>query len=78
MGIEHRDLTNMFIQEAIRLFDEKEPQTKLLVQRVSRRFMVTSKKIQRGDIQKLNAHLFGNKIKTGSLLLEKIKNRNRD
>ena len=53
MGIEHRDLTNMFIQEAIRLFDEKEPQTKLLVQRVSRRFMVTSKKIQRGDIQKL-------------------------
>ena len=78
MGVEYRDAVNTFISEALRLYDDKEAQLKLMVQRVSRHYMVTSKRIQFSDVQKLNARLFGDQLKTGILLLEQGKNKKKN
>ena len=77
MGIEHRDAVSSFISEALRLFDDKESQTKLMVQRVSRHYMVTSKKIQFREIQQMNSKLFSDQLKPTHLLIEKDKNKNK-
>lgn len=77
MGIEHRDVVDNFISEATRLYNDKEAQTKLMIQRVSRHYMVTSKRIQFGDIKKLNSKLFSDRLKTSSLLIEQSKNKNK-
>lgn len=77
MGIEYRDAVAPFISEALRLFDDKEAQTKLMIQRVSRHYMVTSKRIQFGEIQQLNSKLFSDQLKPAHLLIEQGKNKNK-
>lgn len=77
MGIEHRDAVAPFISESLRLFEDKEAQTKLMVQRVSRHYMVNSKKIQFGEIQQLNSKLFSDQLKPAHLLIEQDKNKNK-
>lgn len=77
MGIEYRDAVAPFISEALRLFDDKEAQTKLMIQRVSRHFMVTSKRIQFGEIQQLNSRMFSDQLKPAHLLIEQSKNKNK-
>lgn len=75
MGIEYRDDVTRFISEAFRLFDDKEAQTKLMVKRVSRYYMVTSKRIQFDEVQKMNSKLFGNQLRSSRLLIEQGKNK---
>lgn len=75
MGIEQMDAVTTFISEACRLFDDKEVQTRLMVQRVARHFMINSKHIQHREVQQLNTKLFGNQLKPAHLLIEQGKNK---
>ena len=76
MSVQHRDDVDKFISEAIRLYEnEKEAQTKNMVQRVARNYMVTSKRIEFGEIQKINSKLFSNELKQVGILIEHGKNK---
>ena len=81
-GIEHlictqrRDLVNNFVSESIELYDDNNTElARLMILRVAKKFMVTSKRIQYQDIQKLNSKLFANKLKSVQLLLEQNRNK---
>lgn len=76
MSIQNRDCVSVFMSESISLYEAKnEELTKHLLQRAVRKYMITSKKIQYPDIQKLNSKLFSNRLAFSQILLEKNKNK---
>lgn len=72
MGLDKRDYVTEFIKEAEELYImQKRQLPKLMIQRVARHFMIRSKKIQRENIQRLNAKLWKGKLNQSVLLLDK-------
>lgn len=79
MGLDKRDAANEFVKEAEEIFALQKLQlSQLMVQRVTRHFMLTSKKIQRQNIQRLNAKLWNGKLKQSALLISKDRNRRKE
>lgn len=79
MGLDKRDSVEEFIKEAEDLYAEQKQQLpKLMVQRVARHFIITSKKIQRVDIQKLNAKLWDGKLNQSAVLIQKRRNEKKE
>ena len=70
MGIEQMDDVAGFISEAVRLYNDNEAQTQYILQRISRHYMVNSKRIRYTDVQRLNSKLFKNQLKPAHLLVE--------
>lgn len=72
MGLDKRDDVNEFLKEAESIYTEQKQQLpRLMIQRVARHFIIHSKKIQRVDIQKLNAKLWEGKLNQPALLIRK-------
>lgn len=76
MGLQYMDDVSGFINSAIALFqNERIWQNKMMIQRVSRKYMVTSRKIDFKNIQKLNSKLFENQLKHNNILFEQKHNK---
>ena len=74
MGLDKRDDVNEFLKEAESIYIEQKQQLpRLMIQRVARHFIIHSKKIQRADIQKLNAKLWKGKLNQSALLIQKTR-----
>lgn len=79
MGLDKRDAVNEFVKEAEELFFSQKMQlSKLMVQRVTRHYMLTSKKIQRQNIQRLNSKLWDGKLNQSALLISKDRNKRKE
>lgn len=75
MSLDKRDAVSEFTKEAEELFDrQKQSLPKLMIQRAAKHFIVTSKKIQRQSIQRLNSKLWEGKLKGKDLLVQKNRN----
>ena len=71
LGITGKEAEEIFALQKLQL-------SQLMVQRVTRHFMLTSKKIQRQNIQRLNAKLWNGKLKQSALLISKDRNRRKE
>lgn len=79
MGLDKREQVFEFIKEAEELYAaQKQQLPKLMIQRVARHFMISSKKIQPANIQRLNAKLWEGRLKQSALLLSKKKNKKKE
>ena len=79
MGLDKREQVLEFIKEAEELYAaQKQQLPKLMIQRVARHFMISSKKIQPANIQRLNAKLWEGRLKQSALLLSKKKNKKKE
>lgn len=79
MGLDKRDAVNEFVKESEAIFASQKLQLpKLMVQRVTRHYMLTSKKIQRQNIQRLNSKLWDGKLNQSALLISKDRNRRKE
>lgn len=79
MGLDKRDAVSEFVKEAEEIFTLQKLQLpKLMVQRVTRHYMLTSKKIQRQNIQRLNSKLWDGKLNQSALLIGKDRNRRKE
>lgn len=79
MGLDKRDAVNEFVKESEEIFASQKLQLpKLMVQRVTRHYMLTSKKIQRQNIQRLNSKLWDGKLNQSALLISKDRNRRKE
>ena len=75
MGLDKRDHVLEFVKEIEELYStQKNHLTKIMIQRVARHFIIKSKKIQRKNIQRLNAKLWDGKLNNSVLLLDKKRN----
>lgn len=71
MSLERRDDLSSFKKEAIELFEKtKLPVVRSYVQRVTKHFIVKSKKIKPGDRDQLNTKIFGSGMNRAKLLAE--------
>ncbi len=78
MSLAKQNKTELFIKEAELLFNEiRYDFGKTMIKRVAHKYMVSSRNISNNDIQKLNSKLFGQKLKSSHLLIEKGKNKNK-
>ena len=72
MGLDKRDNVAEFVKEAEELYAaQKHHLPKIMIQRVAKHFIINSKKIQRNNIQRLNAKLWDGKLNNSALLLGK-------
>lgn len=79
MGLDKRDYVTEFVKEAGELYDiQKRQLPKLMIQRVARHFIINSKKIQRANIQRLNAKLWKGKLNQSTLLISKKRNTDKE
>lgn len=79
MGLDSRDNVKAFSSEAEELFSSSKQQLpKLMVQRVAKHYMISSKKIKWNDIQRLNSKLWDGKLNNVSLLLNKKRNESKE
>lgn len=70
MSLDKRDSVNEFMREVEDLYErQKQSLPKLMIKRVTRHFMLTSRKIQRANIQRLNAKLWNGQLKSRDLLV---------
>ena len=75
MSLDKRDAVSEFMSEVETLFlNQRQSLPKLMIQRVARHFMLTSKKIQRANIQRLNSKLWDGQLKSTELLVQKNRN----
>ena len=75
MGLDKRDHVLEFVKEIEELYStQKNHLSKIMIQRVARHFIINSKKIQRNNIQRLNAKLWDGKLNNSVLLLDKKRN----
>lgn len=79
MSLDKRDSVNEFMREVENLFEsQKQSLPKLMIRRVARHFMLTSKKIQRANTQRLNAKLWDGQLKPRDLLVQKKRNNKKE
>lgn len=79
MSLDKRDSVAEFMREVETLYEkQKQSLPKLMIQRVARHFMLTSKKIQRANVQRLNSKLWEGQLKSTDLLIQKKRNNKRD
>lgn len=79
MGLEHRGATVEFIKEIEILYEnQKETLLRVMLQRVAKHFILTSKKIQRAQIQRLNSKLWDGQLNNAALLLAKDRNKKKE
>ena len=72
MSLDNRDAVTEFTSEVERLFmSQKQGLAKLMIKRIAKHYMLTSKKIQRGSIQRLNSKLWDGQLKQNELLIKK-------
>lgn len=76
MSLDKRDSVVEFMREAETLHEKhKQSLEELMIKRVARHFMLTSKKIQRTNIQRLNAKLWKGHLKSKDLIVQKNRNK---
>jgi len=76
MGLAKRDDVLNFILETLDLFSSaKNILTKNMIQRVTKNFIINSKKIKSSEINQLNSKIFCDSLYKSKVLLEQIKNR---
>ncbi len=78
MGYVQQDAVKSFTDETVRLIEEKTPLTKLIIKRISRNFMLNSKRITTPETQRLNQKVFEGNIKQNVLLIEQNKNKKKE
>lgn len=79
MSLDKRDAVSEFMSEVETLFqNQRQSLPKLMIQRVARHFMLTSKKIQRANIQRLNSKLWDGQLKSTELLVQKNRNNKKE
>lgn len=79
MSLDKRDSVIEFMHEAETLHDkQKQSLSELMIKRVARHFMLTSKKIQRENIQRLNAKLWKGHLKSTDLIIQKNRNKKKE
>lgn len=79
MSLDKRDSVSEFMCEAEALYEkQRQSLAKLMVQRVAKHFMLTSKKIQRTNVQRLNSKLWDGQLKSTDLLVQKNRNNKRE
>ena len=79
MSLDKRDNVNDFIKEAEGIYTEQKQQLpKLMVQRVAKHYIISSKKIKSNNIQKLNAKLWEGKLNQTDILIKKNRNKKRE
>lgn len=79
MGLDNRDAIGDFLKEVEILYESmKEQIPRLMLRRVARHFMLSSKKIQRKQIQRLNAKLWDGKMNNTALLIEKDRSKKKE
>jgi hypothetical protein len=79
MSLDKRDSVSEFMREAERLYEhQKQSLPKLMIKRVAKHFMLTSKKIQRANVQRLNSKLWDGHLKTTDLLIKKNRNNKKE
>ena len=79
MSLDSRDSVGEFIKTAENLYlGQKQSLTKLMVQRVAKHYMITSKKITWESVQRLNSKLWEGKLKNSELLVQKKRNSKKD
>lgn len=79
MELDNRDAIVEFLKEVELLYEnQKEQIPRIMLQRVARHFMLTSQKIQRQHIQRLNAKLWDGKLKNAALLIAKDRNKDKE
>lgn len=75
MSLDKRDAVTDFMQEVEALYaSQRQSLSKLMIQRVAKHFMLTSKKIQRSNIQRLNSKLWEGHMKSADILVQKSRN----
>lgn len=79
IGIGHMDNVEAFVAEALRLYDDNnEEQAQLMVKRIVRNFLLTSKSIKFDAVQQLITRLFGKQLNHKQLLLEQVRNKQKE
>ncbi len=79
MSLDKRDSVNEFMKKIEGLYEkQKQSLPKLMIKRVARHFMLTSKKIQRANMQRLNSRLWDGQLKSIDLLVQKNRNTKKD
>ena len=79
MELDKRDNVTEFMREAEEVYlMQKHHLPKIMIQRVAKHFIINSKKIQRSNIQRLNAKLWDGKLNNSALLIGKKRNTNKE
>lgn len=79
MSLDKRDSVTEFIREVEALYEkQRQSLPKLMIRRVARHFMLTSKKIQRTNVQRLNSKLWDGQLKSSNLLIQKNRNNKKE
>ena len=79
MELDKRDNVTEFMGEAEEVYlMQKHHLPKIMIQRVAKHFIINSKKIQRSNIQRLNAKLWDGKLNNSALLIGKKRNTNKE
>lgn len=74
MELSKRDAVDAFDKEVCQLYDDvKQNFTKVMIQRVTRNYIINSRRISNASIQRLNAKIFNNHLKNPTLLMERSK-----
>lgn len=79
MELDKKDNVTEFMREAEEVYlMQKHHLPKIMIQRVAKHFIINSKKIQRSNIQRLNAKLWDGKLNNSALLIGKKRNTNKE
>lgn len=79
LGLSRRDDVSRFMSEAEEIFSKtRNALTKNLVQRITKNFIVNSRKIKQNEIDRLNSKIFGEALRSDKIVLEQGRNRLRN
>ena len=79
LGLSRRDDVSRFMSEAEEIFSKtRNALTKNLVQRITKNFIVNSRKIKQNEIDRLNSKIFDESLRSDKIVLEQGRNRLRN
>lgn len=79
LGLSRRDDVSRFMYEVEKIFSEtRNALTKNLVQRITKNFIVNSRKIKQNEIDRLNSKIFDESLRSDKIVLEQGRNRLRN
>ena len=79
MGLDKRDSVSEFMKEAEEIFmNAKQQLPKIMVQRATKHYILSSKNINRNNVQRLNSKLWDGKLNQAGLIISKNRQKNKE
>ena len=79
MGLDKRDSVSEFMKEAEEIFmNAKQQLPKIMVQRATKHYILSSKNINRNNVQRLNSKLWDGKLNQAGLIISKNRKKNKE